>query len=306
LDEAQRGAESRRTVSANGHATGKFSGRNGALHNLFTGLVWEGDQPMQYEDKGKKARPKLATQSKDLDGTTPNRLDYQSFERAFLHWLDQLDWQSVLDVTESNEILSLEQGIDNLDLEISRNRKRVKTIVELLIDTPSESLKEDLLETEQKLKAQTTQKAELEKTLNTAKVRRSNLVSTDVVYYQLAGLEDFESRARLREEIRRKVARIDVTFGVQIIVAGASEVNGVRPGTGRTMVRVRFVNGVERVLLFQEKDVVLLWLGEAQAIRPAVTREEAERFWNIRPLVNTPTKGTKNFGVSKPIKSKKT
>jgi hypothetical protein len=77
--------------------------------------------------------------------------------------LDQLDWQSVLDVTDSNEILSLEQGIDNLDLEISRNRKRVKTIVELLIDTPSESLKEDLLETEQKLKAQTTQKAELER-----------------------------------------------------------------------------------------------------------------------------------------------
>jgi hypothetical protein len=139
-----------------------------------------------------------------------------------------LDWQSVLDVTESNEICSLEQGIDNLDLEISRNRKRVKTIVELLIDTPSESLKEDLLETEQKLKAQTTQKAELEKALNTAKVRHSNLVSTDVVYYQLAGLKDLESHARLREEIRRKVARIDVTFGVEIIVAGASEVNGVR------------------------------------------------------------------------------
>jgi hypothetical protein len=59
---------------------------------------------------------------------------------------------------------------------ILRSRKRVKTIVELLIDTPSESLKEDLLETEQKLKPQTTQKAELEKALNTAKVRHSNLV----------------------------------------------------------------------------------------------------------------------------------
>ena len=37
-----------------------------------------------------------------------------------------------------------------------------------------------------------------------------------------------------------------------------------------------------------------------------VTREEAEKFWNIRPLVNIPTNGTKNFGVSKPTKSKKT
>ncbi len=40
--------------------------------------------------------------------------------------------------------------------------------------------------------------------------------------------------------------------------------------------------------------------------RALVTREEAERFWNIRPLVNTPTKGTKNFGMSKPTTSKKT
>jgi UDP-2,3-diacylglucosamine pyrophosphatase LpxH len=40
--------------------------------------------------------------------------------------------------------------------------------------------------------------------------------------------------------------------------------------------------------------------------RTLVTREEAEKLWNIRTLVNTPTNGTKNFGVSKPIKSKKT
>jgi hypothetical protein len=39
--------------------------------------------------------------------------------------------------------------------------------------------------------------------------------------------------------------------------------------------------------------------------RALVTREEAERFWNIRPLVNTPTNGTKNFGTTKPTKSEK-
>jgi hypothetical protein len=40
--------------------------------------------------------------------------------------------------------------------------------------------------------------------------------------------------------------------------------------------------------------------------RALVTREEAEKFWNIRPLVNTLTNGTKNFGMSKPTQSKKT
>jgi hypothetical protein len=40
--------------------------------------------------------------------------------------------------------------------------------------------------------------------------------------------------------------------------------------------------------------------------RALVTREEAKWFWNIRPRVNTPTNGAKNFGMSKPTKSKKT
>ena len=40
--------------------------------------------------------------------------------------------------------------------------------------------------------------------------------------------------------------------------------------------------------------------------REVVTKEDVEKFWNIRPLVNTPTKGTKNFGMSKPTNSKKT
>jgi hypothetical protein len=40
--------------------------------------------------------------------------------------------------------------------------------------------------------------------------------------------------------------------------------------------------------------------------RALVTRKEAEKFWNIRPLVNIPTDGTKNPGMSKATKSKKT
>jgi hypothetical protein len=221
---------------------------------------------MHYEDKGKKARAKLTTQSKDLDGATPHRLDYHAFERAFLNWLDQLDWQTVLDVAESDEINSLEQRIATLDLEIERNQNRVKTIAERLIDTPSEYLSNALLETEQKLKSETTQKADLGKSLESAKSRHRDLLSHDIVYFRLAELKDIDSRAKLREEIRRKVARIDVTFGIEILVAGFSNLNGIKPGPSRTMVRVKFVNGVERALLFQEKEVVLLWLGEARTL----------------------------------------
>jgi hypothetical protein len=40
--------------------------------------------------------------------------------------------------------------------------------------------------------------------------------------------------------------------------------------------------------------------------RALVTKEDAAKFWNIRPRVNISTNGTKNFGVSKLTKSKKT
>jgi DNA invertase Pin-like site-specific DNA recombinase len=48
-------------------------GRTGRMSNLFAGIVSDGNYglPMQYEDKGKKSRPKLVTQSKHLDGRTP-------------------------------------------------------------------------------------------------------------------------------------------------------------------------------------------------------------------------------------------
>jgi hypothetical protein len=58
------------------------------------------------------------------------------------------------------------------------------------------------------------------------------------------------------------------------------------------MVRVRFVNGVERVLLFQEKDGVLLWLGEAEAL---VTREEAEISGIFARWLTLPQMGRTTF-----------
>jgi hypothetical protein len=45
--------------------------------------------------------------------------------------------------------------------------------------------------------------------------------------------KDFDSRAKLREEIRRKVARIDITFGMEILVADSSNLNGIKPGCKR-------------------------------------------------------------------------
>jgi hypothetical protein len=77
---------SRRLVNEKGQTIPRAGGRNGALHNLFAGLVADGNMnlPMHWRDKGKRDRPKLATSSKDVNGKTPNTIVYADFEAAFL------------------------------------------------------------------------------------------------------------------------------------------------------------------------------------------------------------------------------
>jgi hypothetical protein len=55
------------------------------------------------------------------------------------------------------------------------------------------------------------------------------LLDDSVVYTRLLESRDFETRTKLREEIRRKVARINVTFGGGNLsyIASVCFVNGV-------------------------------------------------------------------------------
>jgi hypothetical protein len=104
--------------------------------------------PMHWPDKGKRSRPKLATASKDVNGRTPNTIVYADFEAAFLTWLDQLDWSSVIDTADSEEILRCEERIGELKASIEADSRKIETIIDALIDLPSPALKARLRTTE--------------------------------------------------------------------------------------------------------------------------------------------------------------
>jgi hypothetical protein len=125
-------------------------------------------------------------------------------------------------------------------------------IGERLIDTPSDYLSNALTETEQNLKAQKTQKAELEKSLESAKSRHRDLLSHDVVYSQLVELKDIDSRAKLREEIRRKVSKIEIYFGSK---------------RGTFVGFVTFINGVKRQIIFGNEGIYLAELDATNLIQ---------------------------------------
>jgi hypothetical protein len=88
---------------------------------------------MHYSDKGKRDRPRLRTNSKDVNGVTPNSL-YSKFEKAFLSWLDALDWSTVIDVADTEGIKKSEEDIDNLQLSIARSEAQIQILVDALVN----------------------------------------------------------------------------------------------------------------------------------------------------------------------------
>jgi hypothetical protein len=68
---------------------------------------------------------------------------------------------------------------------------------------------------------------------------------------------DLETRAKLRQEIRRKVSSINVHFDFPI-----TGPNDIKPRRDQTFAHVRFVNGALRGLLFQGEHTYLMNLGK--------------------------------------------
>jgi DNA invertase Pin-like site-specific DNA recombinase len=229
-----------------------FPGRAGKIHNLFSGLVYDetlGGLPMHYQDKGKRSQPKLVTNSKDRNGTTGNTIPYAKFEKAFLSFLDDLDWTTLVDVADSSEIQKIESDIAALNARIEKAEKQITKVGDLLLDTPAQSLKTRLLKLEATVAEDRTVLAMLEKQLEVAKGKHRDLLETSVIYATLSKSKDIETRSRLRQEIRRKVSRIEMNFGLNGWFCVAD---------------IKFKNDAMRGLIFTKSDKTLVLRGDGK------------------------------------------
>jgi DNA invertase Pin-like site-specific DNA recombinase len=260
----------RRSNTDAGDVTGKYAGRTGKMQNLFTGMVWDyternSAKPMHYKTRPRQ-RPRLESERTNGNDRA-NAFSYERFERWFLTWLDQLDLTSILDVAESEDLRRAEETVANLALDIKRGEQQVQKITDLLIDTPSKALKDRLMATEAQIEKSKSDKDAAEKRLDALKRRHHDLLDKSVIYMKLAESRDFETRARLREEIRRKVERIGFAFH--------------QPGMQRNdtvLVVVRFVNGAVRVLIFFVNDVVTTGLLDDPSTWTAVRGDKEMRY----------------------------
>ena len=213
---AHRAIASRRTTSQKGKITGKYSGQARHLNNLFQGLVFDANQnlPMYHSDRGKRDRPRLISNSKEVYGSKPNSVVYADFERAFLTWWDALDWSTIADIAASDAIKKMEKEVAELQLSISRAEAKIKTLVDafLTLSSPAAALNDRMRELESQVAADKVQLEREEGRLTEARNKFHDFHDPAVFSAAMAQTTDLETHARLRQEIRRKVTRIYFWF----------------------------------------------------------------------------------------------
>ena len=243
-DKAQESIKSRLTFTEKGEATSKFNGRLARVSNLFTGLICdEAGLPIHYIDKGRKDPPRLVTSNRQINGTASRSLVYSQFERSFLHWLDELDWSTILNISDSSDIADAEKNIANLKLSLERTENQVRLLTDkmLELDTPAAAVNKRLLELEDKSAVEKAAFLVAEKKLIEAKARHNHFLNQSVVFSTLVEAKDIETRVRLREEIRRKVSKIGIDFSK----------------TGSITATIVFVNGARKAVIFKGDSITL-------------------------------------------------
>ena len=94
-------------------------------------------------------------------------------------------------------------------------------------------------------------------------LQRERLLSRTASSQSLSGIPTItvnqtvrESNMRLREELRRRLQRIDITFGATVLTTPG--VKDIQPGTGKIVAKLTFVNGAVKWAFIDNDRAVLL------------------------------------------------
>ena len=232
--------------------------------NLFTGLVVDGftDHPMQYKNKGsRKTDPDkwryLVSDAKRF-GKPGSTIRYATFETAFLRYVRHLDWQEVFHEGKPDEKL---KELDNQRVVCEGNLGALNTRLKKLLraiedeDSPPKIILARIQELESEREALTVTLREMTSRQHMEQMQmRHARADGKALAVLIENAGDYDTRLRLREEIKRKVKRIRV-FGK--FKAASIPDRGMRPNPNPSF-EIEFVNGVTRHVNledFQSTDV---------------------------------------------------
>jgi DNA invertase Pin-like site-specific DNA recombinase len=216
----------------------KRKGKSDAkINNLFAGLLVDADLqlPMTFYWKGNE----LVTDSYRFR-KKPNRINYPIFEDAFLHFLDALDWRALRSGTETAEVKTANCRLNKLLLDREKNQKMLDRLTKLLLadDEPPKTLLTQLKECEQKEKELIRENEALSAEIARLKSQQRLIADPAELRAALRNSTDLVTRARLREEIRKRLSQINLYFRFMPLI----------------VVDIQFVNSSKRQVVFWPKE----------------------------------------------------
>jgi DNA invertase Pin-like site-specific DNA recombinase len=269
------------------------------VSNLFTGLAVDGytDAAMRFVDKGTASRGngRWKYLKSDYQRLHPDARScywrYDKFEQLFLRFIRELNWQSILDEGKNTEAHTEEDevgALEDRDRVLQRAAARILDAIETSPEAPA-VLVERLhsLETEKEVvKSELTQKRgalERRRRAESEISREENDFKALVV-----NASDFETRFRLREEIRRKIARIEMfPHGLQREWRNAEY--HVSIDSAEPVFSIQFHNGVRRWVVT---------LGDRpEALTIQQVGEGEEMSWHLNPSPD----GTRTWTDGQPV-----
>lgn len=200
-------------AARNARRVHKLVGRQGdRITNLFQGLVYDNlsGRRCTYSNHGKWQY--IAPQMK---AKTQKAWPYAHFEKTFLTHCRMIDWNELFAGSTKEAVTLTRTKLESLRAEVSQFDTQIARLVEIVAESP------DVLSIVERLRVLEKKRATLIPALALAEQEYATSVSQKEALGEDAqriralasgALIDRESRLRLREEIRRTVSRIDVSF----------------------------------------------------------------------------------------------
>lgn len=199
-----------------------FVGRTGQrLGNLFTGLAFCGysGASMILENKGEpdgRAKYLLASDSKQGRGARRITWPYQQFETSFLTFITELDTAELLSAGETNHIHSLEHSIAVEQQRVASIKQKLERYSDVMLgmNAPLKTIAEKMTTLEQQENASVQRIQELETKLQIEmETRDAFRADSEQIKALFARRDEADFRFRIRTELRKRVARIEVYAG---------------------------------------------------------------------------------------------
>jgi hypothetical protein len=184
---------------------------------------------------------------------------YEVFEAVMLKLLNEdIDWKSLAkEATPIEQELKLQLN-DALEQIVhkERLRKRYLRVIEGEAE-PDDDIVTKFRETGIELRKLKDKKESLERSINSTAAPKLTKIPTITVNRTRA-----EYNLLLKDEIRKRVAQIQLTFNAEILIAPDPNrvFPGVRSGKGQIIARVTFTNGAQRLAYIDGLKATLIYL----------------------------------------------